>query len=69
MRKPCVNLTGVNLKNKVYAGLRKFTHGLRRFRNFRFTHGLRMVYADFAWFSHGFAGLRMVYADFLGLRV
>ena len=34
-----------------------------------FTHGLRMVYADFAWFTHGFAGLRMVYADFLGLRV
>jgi hypothetical protein len=58
MRKPCVNLTGVNLKirfTQVYAGLRIVYAWFTQISHF----------SVYAWFTHGLRRFRMVYA---GLR-
>jgi hypothetical protein len=60
MRKPCVNLTGVNLKirfTQVYAGLRIVYAWFTQISQFS-------VYAWFTQISHG---LRMVYAEVYAL--
>jgi hypothetical protein len=63
MRKPCVNLTGVNLKNKVYAGLRIVYAWFTQISQFSvyalFTHSLRRFRVVYAWFTQRFThGLR-----------
>ena len=57
MRKPCVNLTGVNLKirfTQVYAGLRIVYAWFTQISQF----------SVYAWFTHDLRRFRMVYAWF-----